>query len=299
MQAVTFLFGGLNVAEGVDHRLRRVGLVEVDADNVHAGIIAVERGLDQLLETVGDSLTIPVEDRGQLGLRDDLAHGRFRNRADRGPRITQVEEEFVRLGDIPDDLKVDVDDVFISGQHQARITAARAHTDLFGLFAGHGDHLGGHNRPGRKVEAGIAHLGELAQEQLDRLLFGPDRVERGHQPQDQRRQEAKPDGAACQRGATAAARPARAATALTAAPAHQDAQLLLALFDQLVDFGNLRALVARATPAATVVAAAAARAAIVAARTAGASAPRAVVTCHCRPLVRTSVEVRHNLWTRE
>jgi hypothetical protein len=51
------------------------------------------------------------------------------------------------------------------------------------VFPRHRKHLGRDQRPGREVEARVADGGELAEEQLDRLLFRADRVEGVERPE--------------------------------------------------------------------------------------------------------------------
>src|SRR5690606_14618707 len=131
-------------------------------------------------------------------------------------------------------------------------------------------------RPGREVEAGLPDRGELAEEQLHRLLLGLDGVERRESPEPDRRKRAETERATGDLGAlsapAAACRPARPA----AAPAHQDAQLVGALADDLLDVGNLRP-VARAPPAPP------ARPVLVVVAVRSAPAPRASAASHPIP----------------
>ena len=61
--AVPLLFGGLHVAEGRNHVLGRVSLVEVGANDVYAGVITIEGRLNEILEALGNHRPVPVEDR--------------------------------------------------------------------------------------------------------------------------------------------------------------------------------------------------------------------------------------------
>ena len=90
-----------------------------------------------------------------------------------------------RIGDVPDHLEVDVDDVLVAGQHQPGIAARLPRPTPISSVRSRRDRddLGGDERPGREVQARLAGLAELAEEQLDRALFGLDRVERGEEPQ--------------------------------------------------------------------------------------------------------------------
>src|SRR6056297_3524282 len=60
LQAVAFLFGGLHLAEGVDHLARGVGLVEVDTHDANTAFVVVHRGLNILHRGIGDDATVAV-----------------------------------------------------------------------------------------------------------------------------------------------------------------------------------------------------------------------------------------------
>jgi hypothetical protein len=161
--------------------------------------------------------------------------------------IAQVEQEQRRVGDVPDNLEVDVDDVFVRRQHQAvRRRAGPVGADRDRVFPRHRKHFGRDQRPGREVQTRVADGRELTQEQLDRLLFRPDRVEGVERPEanDQKRGDAE--------GATGELEPV-AATATTAGPAataaHQDLELFLPFADNLVDLRDL--LIATGPPGST------------------------------------------------
>jgi hypothetical protein len=122
------------------------------------------------------------------------------------------------------------------GQHQ-RIRSTPAPADVGRAFAGDQHLFIGHDRPGRKVQARLAHARAFAQEQLDRAFFGPHRVERHEGPGRHQRQRAK--GMPCRVKIGPPTATARAAgAAVVATPAHQDAQLFLTALHQLVDLGE-------------------------------------------------------------
>ena len=105
---------------------------------------------------------------------------------DGGGRVGEVEEEFRRVADVPHHLEGDVDDVLVAGQHQAGGGAADgARADVLGVLARHLDDLVGDDRPGREVQAGLADAvaAAFAEGELDRLLLGPDRIDRHDQPE--------------------------------------------------------------------------------------------------------------------
>jgi hypothetical protein len=149
-------------------------------------------------------------------------------------------------------LEVDVDDVLVTRQHQARIRTRTA-TDIFGVFTSDWHDFSSHNRPWRKVKARSANAWAVTftKEKLNRLFFWLHGVKALEEPKRERHQQAKANRATVQPGSTAAAlaTTVRAISATTAA--HQDAQLLLAFFHQFVDFRDWRRLFAR-RPAPTV-----------------------------------------------
>ena len=91
-----------------------------------------------------------------------------------------------------------------------------------------------------KVQTRVPNAVLLAKQQLDRAFFGLNRVGRGIDPQGRQCSDTNKDAATADAGARATAR--AAITTLTTASAHQDFQLLLALSDKIVDFGDLWAL---------------------------------------------------------
>ena len=93
----------------------------------------------------------------------------------------------------------------------------------------------------------------LAQEQLNRVLFGFDRVETGKEPHAHGDQQPDKDRAARQTRTTRTTARAVGTAATATAPAHQYAQLVLAFFHQFVDLRNGRAAVACGGTSATAI----------------------------------------------
>jgi hypothetical protein len=128
----------------------------------------------------------------------------------------------------------------------------------------------GHQRPGREVQARLADGGELAEEQLDRLLFRAHGVE-ARQRARARWRRARP----IMTVPLVKPRPSSPPSPPgpfepPAAPAHEHAQLVLPFFISLVDFGDLRAV--SGTPAAATAVVVTAVAAVATAAPPGAAA---------------------------
>jgi hypothetical protein len=122
----------------------------------------------------------------------------------------------------------------------------------------------------------LADRRKFAQQQFDRLFFGPNRVERIESPKAHCNRNARdPDRARANRVITA---PATAAAGPATAPAHQDAQLFLTLAD---DFIKFRDLLIRAAWASTARTTRAVIATVTAAARAATAAPRsAIIASH-------------------
>mmetsp|Transcript_27231 Transcript_27231/g.49834 ORF Transcript_27231/g.49834 Transcript_27231/m.49834 type:complete len:278 (-) Transcript_27231:2640-3473(-) len=150
LQTVTLLGSGLNVPEGVNHAGRRIGTVKVHTHDIYTTVVAVECVLNERLQTVGNHTTVSVQDWSELGLCNDLTHGRFRHGANGLGWISQVEQVFGRVRDVPNHLIVDIHNIFVAGQHQA-IFAAAGTAHVFGLFPGYWKHFAGDQWPGCKV----------------------------------------------------------------------------------------------------------------------------------------------------
>ena len=145
-------------------------------------------------------------------------------------------------------MELHVHNVLIACQHQAGVhLAARTRADLGRAFAGDLHDFGRNEGPRRKVQTRIADGAKLAKEELNRLFFGLDGVERGIAPKCHRRKGAQRKALLGKQVRPLPARTATAATRRTlAATAHQHAQLLLPFAHQLVDFRDLRS-IARTT----------------------------------------------------
>ncbi len=89
----------------------------------HAGLIAVERLLHELMHGGLDVLTRAGENGLNFRAADNFAHRAFSNRFDGAFGLFQVEQKFARpsnlRADHPEHREIDVDDVFIAGEHQA------------------------------------------------------------------------------------------------------------------------------------------------------------------------------------
>ncbi|OIQ70127.1 hypothetical protein GALL_482630 [mine drainage metagenome] len=264
----------LHRTEAVDDFLRRIGLIEVDADHPDTRSVAVHRALNCCEQIGRNRAAILVQDRRHVGARNDVAHRGFRNRPDRVRRIGKVEQELRGVFNVPHHLEMHVHDVLVVGQHQPGVILPTLPVaDIRRAFGRGRHHFRIDDRPRRKVQAGPADAVELAKEQLDRALFRLHRIDRGEHPQHHRhRSDAQPDQPRVRQ--PVAARPG-ATPAATATPAHQQAQLVLPLFHDLFNIGQLRAVARLAPPAATVV---------IATTLAAAAPGSATISCH-RPVV--------------
>ncbi len=119
LQALLVGARGLNVAEGVDDLARRVDLLQRHLIDLDAGLIAVERLLDQCQHGGFRLLPCLREDRLNVGLTDNLAHGAFRHFLHGVVGVRDVEQILFCVLDAPVDDEVDVDRVLVAGQHQA------------------------------------------------------------------------------------------------------------------------------------------------------------------------------------
>ena len=140
---------GLHVAEGVDHLRRRIDLLQLHLIDADAGAIGVEHVLHQLLHGLLGLLARLRQDRLDVGLADDLAHGALGHFLHRDLGVLDVEEVLLRVLDAPEDDEVDVDDVLVAGQHQAFLghvadaageaarAGAGAHADLDDVLPRH------------------------------------------------------------------------------------------------------------------------------------------------------------------
>ena len=74
LQALPVGTGGLHIAEGVDHLVRRVHLLQLDLVDADAGAIVVQHVLHELLHGLLGLLARLGQDGRDVGLADDLAH---------------------------------------------------------------------------------------------------------------------------------------------------------------------------------------------------------------------------------
>ena len=111
--------------------------------------IVVENVLHQLLHGLLGLLACLGEDRLNVVLADDLAHGALGHLLDRDLRVLDVEEVVLRVLDAPEHDEIDIDDVLVAGQHQAFLghiahaagkaarRHGRAHADLDDVLPRH------------------------------------------------------------------------------------------------------------------------------------------------------------------
>ena len=119
LQALLVGAGGLHIAEGVDHLGRRVDLLQLHLVDADAGAVVVEHVLHQLLHGLLGLLARLRQERLDVGLADDLAHGALGHFLHGDLGVLDVEEVFLRVLDAPEDDEIDIDDVLVAGQHQA------------------------------------------------------------------------------------------------------------------------------------------------------------------------------------
>ena len=81
--------------------------------------IDVEHVLHQLLHGLLGLLARARQERLDVGLADDLAHGALGHFLHGDFGVLDVEEVLLRVLDAPEDDEIDVDDVLVAGQHQA------------------------------------------------------------------------------------------------------------------------------------------------------------------------------------
>ena len=126
------MFGSCNVLKRVDNRGRRLDTLNFDLRQDDSRTIVVQRLLDQILNFVRNLSATGGPGVFKLRLADNLTHRRFRGSFNRQFGIANLEEEFRRVLNFPENHKLGVDDILIAGQHQAflrhvtRRTAARA-----------------------------------------------------------------------------------------------------------------------------------------------------------------------------
>ena len=185
LQALLIGARRLHVAEGVDHLSWRIDLLELHLGHQYAGAVAVEGLLHQSL-SVGLGLGARLgEDRLDIALADNLAHGTFRHVFHRAFGVLDIEQKLGRVADLPEHDEIDVDDVLVAGQHQtllrhvadrARSVAdlgSAAHADLDAVDARHLGQLNLLDRIGpAEIQAGreLAHI--FAEPEHDAELVG-------------------------------------------------------------------------------------------------------------------------------
>jgi len=189
---------GLDVAIGFEGLRRGIGLLHLHARDRHAGDIGVENPLHQPADFFLNRLAVRGENRLDLVTADDFAHRAFGHRPDGqvllGSEVLDVEEKGASVLDDPKDREVDVDDVFIAGQHQAFFghvarglgivgLAGQDVTDIELIFARDLGRLDTLDRPGDVIiDARRGAADKLAEAQDHTLFIGIDDIDSREQP---------------------------------------------------------------------------------------------------------------------
>ena len=93
--------------------------LELNLHDANARAIMVQDALNKLLHGLFGLGARGGEDRLDVALTDDLAHGAFGDRLHGSFRILDVEEEVRRVADLPEHDEINVDDILVAGEHQA------------------------------------------------------------------------------------------------------------------------------------------------------------------------------------
>ena len=124
------------------------------------------------------------EERLDIALADDLAHGALGDILHRHLGILDVEQEFGRVADAPEHHEVDIDDILVAGEHQAlfgdvadrgrglAVLRRAAHAKLDAIDAGDLGQLDHFDRIGpAEIQAGRKQAHELAKAEHHAELF--------------------------------------------------------------------------------------------------------------------------------
>jgi hypothetical protein len=109
----------LHVAEGIDHLGGRIDFLQPHLIDAHAGPVDVEYTLHQLVYGLLGFLACTRQEWLDIGLADHLAHGTLSHVLHGDVGVVNIEQIQLRILDAPEDHEIDVDNVFISRQHQA------------------------------------------------------------------------------------------------------------------------------------------------------------------------------------
>ena len=129
-------------------------------------------------------LTLFGQNRLNVILPDNFAHGAFGHGLHRAGRVLNIKQKVGRIFNDPENREIDIDDIFVTRQHQAffrhiarhtggAAVRAGAHADIDEIF---GRHFRGHrrlNRPRQMIVQTRAGLRmKLAEAQHNALLIG-------------------------------------------------------------------------------------------------------------------------------
>ena len=184
------LTGFHRVVERGLHLLGRLGVLHGHLGNQDARLVTVEDFLHQRRGLDGNLLAAFVEHEVHLALADDLANRRFRHLHHRFIRHAVVEDVIDRILENVLDGKLDVDDVFVIGQHQRffqhLVALAAAIADFERAHAGNIDQLMRLNRVRQTpAQAGLSAFLVAAELQHQAALRGIDDVKTAGEPEQQ------------------------------------------------------------------------------------------------------------------
>ena len=249
--AVSVGVGALYVTKAFDHGGRRIDLLELYLGNLDANVVAIE-DLLSLRQDIGFDLGAQLRQRWLDGrAADHFSHGAFSHTTNQCFRLAGVEQETrstaLTHANTPEDRDVDVDNVFVAGQHQAfgqhvapagvaprlhPAARARAEADFGAVDPCDGRLFDPLDRPWQMpVQTGRGPVGVGAEPQDNALLVRLDTIDAAAQPEHDQ-------GKGKDRQATAAGEiAAKSAPAKTAAAQHS-ADEGLRLSNKLIQIGR-------------------------------------------------------------
>ena len=118
---VTVLTGTLHFVEGVDHIGWRINGQQLHIPHTHAGAIFIKKFLKLGARLDLDILTAFGQRCLDRCPADDFTHHRLGSDLDRVIRLGQIEQVLTRIRNAPENNKIDIDDIFIAGDHLAFI----------------------------------------------------------------------------------------------------------------------------------------------------------------------------------
>lgn len=192
-------FGALNFVEGIDNLFGRIGLLQFDTDDFYAGAEFVKHFLQFGLGFVFNFAAVAGDNRLHFRLSDNFAQNRLGGDLNGDVRAAHVEEVVFGIFDAPDNSQVNVNDVFVAGQHVAfgeRVAAAAVSgfADGDASFLSDADFFDAFNRVGQMVvQAGIGRVGISAETQNDALFAGLNLIKARKQPNNQQRKKRPAD----------------------------------------------------------------------------------------------------------